>query len=87
METDKNILDFVYNFDSLKIKLVLYKDNPDLTLNYLEKETKISRDKLNECLTELIKNDFVDVKTKEGKKVYTLNQSVRFGFDEIGIHF
>lgn len=85
MENTRSILDFVFNFDSLKIMLVLYKDNPDLSLAYLEKETKISRDKLNSILVELIKNNFVDVKTKNDEKVFSLNNSVRFGFEKIGI--
>ena len=85
MERKKNILDFAFNFDSLKVMLVLYRDNPDLALHYIEKETCIPREKLNAILTDLIKNEFVDVKTQNSEKVYSLSESVRLGFEKIGV--
>lgn len=65
--------------------LVLYRDNPDLAIHYIEKETGIPREKLNTILTDLIKSEFVDVKTQNNEKVYSLSALVRMGFDKIGV--
>jgi DNA-binding MarR family transcriptional regulator len=85
MAGKRSVLDYYLNFDYLRVMLVLYRDNPDLTLEFLEKETGIPKDKLARMITELIERELVNTKQVDDRQVYSLSESARFGFERIGL--
>lgn len=85
MTSKRSILDYYLNFDYLKVMLVLYKENPDLGWDFLEKETGIPKDKLGKIIAELIRSELVDTKEIDERQVYSLTEPARFGFDRIGV--
>jgi len=85
MREKRSILDYYLNFDYLKVMLVLYRDNPDLTLEFLEKETGISKDRLARLVAELIESELIDTKQADDRQFYSLSENARFGFERIGV--
>lgn len=81
----KRLLDYFLDFESLKVLLVLYRDNPDVTLRCLEKETGIARERLVKILAELVEHEIVEIRDKEKEQLYTLSEIARFGFERLEI--
>ena len=78
-----NRLSYFQNLNSLKVMLVLYKDNPDVPFEVLLKETKMKSDELLLLLAELIKAELVSIRNAESNKLFTLSQEARMSLNRL----
>ncbi|MBI4044101.1 MAG: hypothetical protein HY392_00140 [Candidatus Diapherotrites archaeon] len=76
-------LDYFLDLTSLKIMLVLYRDNPDVPFEYLQKELKLDDSILSEKLAELIKAELVKVRNEGDKKLFTLSIPARMSINRL----
>jgi DNA-binding IclR family transcriptional regulator len=81
----RDILKYFENQNSLKVILVLYRDNPDLPLRDIIQETGLPQDRVGQILSELVSNDLVNVNLERDIQLYSLNETVRIALNRIGI--
>jgi DNA-binding HxlR family transcriptional regulator len=79
----KNPLDYFFDLTSLKIMLVLYRDNPDVPFEALQKEIKIDNNALTQKLAELIEVDLIDVRKEGEERLFTLSPSARMSLNRL----
>ncbi len=72
-----NKLSFFEDLASLKVMLVLYRDNPDLTLEKLQTVLEIESKDLNNVLERLIDAELVQVRNEGGVALFTLSPEAR----------
>ncbi len=82
---EKRALDFFLDLTSLKIMLVLYRDNPDVPFEALKKELNVGSEELSEKLAGLIKFDLIKVKEQNGVRLFTLSKTARMSFNRLEI--
>jgi len=82
---EKRALDFFLDLTSLKIMLVLYRDNPDVPFEVLKKELNVDSEELSEKLADLIKFDLIKVKEQNGIRLFTLSKTARMSFNRLEI--
>ena len=80
-----NKLAFFENLLSLKIMLVLYRDNPDVTLEKLQSELGLGINELADSLARLINADLVHVRKDVSAELFTLSTEARMGFNRVGL--
>ena len=85
MESE-NPLKYFYELSSLKIMLVLYRDNPDVALEDLGKESGLTQIELLQVLEKLINAGLVHVRSDGNGQVFTLSDNARMGLNRIGAH-
>lgn len=76
-------LSFFHDLDSLKVMLVLYRDNPDVALEELRREAHLDSGSLSNVLAELIKAELVHVRTERGEQLFTLSQEARMALNRL----
>ncbi|MBI2445820.1 hypothetical protein HYV43_05515 [Candidatus Micrarchaeota archaeon] len=76
-------LSFFHDLDSLKVMLVLYRDNPDVDLEELRREARLDPAALSNVLAELIKAELVHVRTENGEQLFTLSQEARMALNRL----
>jgi RIO-like serine/threonine protein kinase len=82
---EKRALDFFLDLTSLKIMLVLYRDNPDVPFEVLKKELNVDGEELSKKLADLIKFDLIKVKEQNGVRLFTLSKTARMSFNRLEI--
>lgn len=80
-----NQLSFFEDLLSLKIMLILYRDNPDVPFDALKKELKIDGNVLSEKLAQLISAELIDVKIEKNVRLFTLSQPARMSLNRLGV--
>ena len=79
-----NQLSFFEDLISLKIMLVLYRDNPDVPFDELKKEINIDANTLSEKLAQLISADLISVRTERNIRLFTLSEPARMSLNRLG---
>ena len=80
-----NQLSFFEDLISLKIMLVLYRDNPDILFDELKKEINIDTNALSEKLAGLISADLISVRTERNIRLFTLSEPARMSLNRLGV--
>ncbi len=83
MDMDLDRLSFFHDLNSLKVMLVLYRDNPDLSLGELQREAQLDPAALSNVLAELIKAELVHVRTENGRQLFTLSSEARMALNRL----
>ena len=83
--TRMNQLSFFENLDALKIMLVLYRDNPDVSLINLQKEVHITKSTLEQILANLISEELVHVKQDGKEPLFTLSKEARMSLNRLQV--
>ena len=80
-----NQLSFFEDLISLKIMLILYRDNPDVPFDVLQKEINIDTNLLSEKLSQLLSADLIDVRTEKHIRLFTLSKPARMSLNRLGV--
>ncbi|MFA6989813.1 MAG: hypothetical protein WC197_07070 [Candidatus Gastranaerophilaceae bacterium] len=86
MITPKTALSYFQDLTSLKIMLVLYRDNPDVPFEDLQKELKVESNLLSEKLAELIAVDLIELKKENDSRLFTLSKTARMSLNRLGVN-
>ncbi len=80
-----NQLSFFEDLLSLKIMLILYRDNPDVPFDALQKEMNIPGNELSEKLARLISAELISVRTEKNVRLFTLSKPARMSLNRLGV--
>ena len=80
-----NQLSFFEDLISLKIMLVLYRDNPDIPFDELKNEINIDTNALSEKLAGLNSADLISVRTERNIRLFTLSEPARMSLNRLGV--
>lgn len=81
----ENRIRFFEDINALKIMLLLYRDNPDVSFDEIQKQLRMNRNDLTAKLAELISAELVKVKDNDVSQFYTLSENARMSFNRIDV--
>jgi hypothetical protein len=78
-------LSYFLDFNALKVMLVLYRNNPDVSFRTLVQTTKIKDVELADLLTELMSADLIGIKAPEEdeESLFTLSKEARMSLNRL----
>jgi len=86
IDCSRSRLSYFLDINALKVMLVLYRDNPDVSFKALLETSGIEKDKFTSLLEELISVDLVNLKVSEEteENLFTLSEEARMGLNRLG---